>query len=148
MKKRTYRLSDETVTSIQAIKESLNLNSDKEVIEKAIEQFALSKMIGSQSSENEVYDLIKMISDKVDSIHQKANDIDHNVSISNMFNVADFQLKQSPTEIIDRNLFESKYYKDAKQEVTKYIRIMDGNNRISHNNNDSNEDKDHNLFDY
>src|SRR5699024_11577377 len=54
----------------------------------------------------------------------------YGVSINNLFLTSDFEVNQHPKAIINRDTFDSEYFKSAKKEVTKLIREKDSEKRI------------------
>lgn len=126
---KSFRLEDDTLSKIKAIKESKGLKSEKEVLIKAIDQYILSEMIEHESVEFKTFQKMNSIENELKKLNNKMNHIDLGVSINNLFLASDFEINQHPKAIIDRDILDSEYYVSAKKEVTKLIREKDNSNR-------------------
>lgn len=141
---KSFRLDEDTLSRIKSIKEAKRFKSEKEVLVKAIEQYALSEMIEDESIEFKTLQRIDEIQKSLNNLNHKMNHIDHGVSINNLFLASEFEINQHPKAIVDRDIFDSEYFISAKKEVTKLIREKDSNNRKDrdHNSNDMIQNKD------
>lgn len=126
---KSFRLDEHTLNRIKAIKEVKRFKSEKEVIVKAIEQYALSEMIEDESIEFKTLKKMDEIQKSLNNLNHKINHIDHGVSINNLFLASEFEINQHPKAIVDRDIFNSEYFISAKKEVTKLIREKDNYNR-------------------
>ena len=127
---KSYRLDDETLQRIKTIKDAKGFKSEKEVLVKTIEYYILSEMIEDDSLEFKTYQKMNSIENELKRLNNKVNHIDHGVSINNLFLTSDFEVNQHPKAIINRDTFDSEYFKSAKKEVTKLIREKDSEKRI------------------
>src|SRR5699024_12850268 len=127
---KSYRLDDETLQRIKTIKDAKGFKSEKEVLVKTIEYYILSEMIEDDSLEFKTYQKMNSIENELKRLNNKVNHIDHGVSINNLFLTSDFEVNQHPKAIINRDTFDSEYFKSANKEVTKLIREKDSEKRI------------------
>lgn len=126
---KSFRLEDDTLNKIKAIKESKELKSEKEVLVKAIDHYILSEMIEHESVEFKTFQKMISIENELKNLNNKMNHVDLGVSINNLFLASDFEINQHPKAIIDRDILNSEYYVSAKKEITKLIREKDSKNR-------------------
>lgn len=126
---KSFRLEDDTLNKIKAIKEAKGFKSEKEVLVNAINQYVLSEMIEHESVEFKTYQKMMSIEKELKTLNNKMNHVDLGVSINNLFLTSDFEVNQHPKAIIDRDTLNSEYYLSAKREITKLIRDKDNKNR-------------------
>lgn len=126
---KSFRLEDDTLNKIKAIKEAKGFKSEKEVLVNAINQYVISEMIEHESVEFKTYQKMMSIEKELKTLNNKMNHVDLGVSINNLFLTSDFEVNQHPKAIIDRDTLNSEYYLSAKREITKLIRDKDNKNR-------------------
>jgi len=125
-----YKFDEDTISKINTIKEAKGIGTEKNVIVEAIDHYILSEMIEHDSLEYKNMRMIKELTEKVEKLYKKTNNIDLNVTINNLFLTGEFEMQRHPKGIIHRDLFESYYLVAAKKEVQKFIREKDSNNRF------------------
>ncbi|HLQ97768.1 MAG TPA: hypothetical protein VK135_03655 [Candidatus Dormibacteraeota bacterium] len=130
MVSKRYDFDEEMVNRIKTIQQAKRLKTEKEVLINAINQYLLSEMIEDESIEFQTYQKMNAIENELKRLNNKMNHIDHGVSINNLFLTSDFEVNQHPKAIINRDTFDSEYFKSAKKEVTKLIREKDSEKRI------------------
>src|SRR5690625_1989763 len=130
MVSKRYDFDEEMVNRIKTIQQAKRLKTEKEVLRNAINQYLLSEMIEDESIEFQTYQKMNAIENELKSLNNKMNNIDHGVSINNLFLTSDFEVNQHTKAIINRDTFDSEYFKSAKKEVTKLIREKDSEKRI------------------
>lgn len=124
-----YKFDEDTISKINTIKEAKGIGTEKNVIVKVIDHYILSEMIEHDSLEYNNMRMIKELTEQVEKLYKKTNNIDLNVTINNLFLTGEFEMQRHPKGIIHRDLFESYYLVAAKKEVQKFIREKDSNNR-------------------
>lgn len=122
MKLKSFRLDEETLNHITAIKKAKGLSSEKDVIVKAIEQYMLSEMIEHDSLEYKTLKRMEKLDENMKRLNNKLEYMDESLSINSLFLAADFEVNRYPKGIIDRDTFNGEYYKSAKKEIRKIIR--------------------------
>lgn len=132
MVSKRYDFDEETVNRIKTIQQAKGLKTEKEVLLNAINQYMLSEMIEDESIEFQTFQKMNSIENELKRLNNKVNHIDHGVSINNLFLTSDFEVNQHPKAIINRDTFDSEYFKSAKKEVTKLIREKDSEKRTRH----------------
>lgn len=125
-----YKFDEDTISKINTIKEAKGIGTEKSVIVEAIDHYILSEMIEHDSLEYKNMRMIKGLTEQVEKLYKKTNNIDLNVTINNLFLTGGFEMQRHPKGIIHRDLFESYYLVAAKKEVQKFIREKDSNNRF------------------
>lgn len=130
MVSKRYDFDEETVNRIKTIQQAKGLKTEKEVLLNAINQYLLSEMIEDESVEFQTYQKMNSIENELKRLNNKVNHIDHSVSINNLFLTSEFEVNQHPKAIINRDTFDSEYFKSAKKEVSKLIREKDSEKRI------------------
>lgn len=126
-----YKFDEDTISKINTIKEAKKIGTEKNVIVEAIDHYILSEMIEHDSLEYKNMRMIKELTDQVEKLYKKTNNIDLNVSINNLFLTGEFEMQRHPRGIIHRDTLESYYLVEARKEVQKSIREKDSNNRKS-----------------
>jgi hypothetical protein len=135
-----YKFDEDTVSKISTIKEAKGIRTEKNVIVEAIDHYILSEMIEHDSLEYKNMRMIKELTDQVEKLYKKTNNIDLNVSINNLFLTGEFEMQRHPRGIIHRDTLESYYLVEARKEVQKSIREKASNNRKSIVKNSSQEE--------
>lgn len=124
-----YKFDEDTISKINTIKEAKGIGTEKNVIVEAIDHYILSEMIEHDSLEYKNMRMIKELTDQVEKLYKKANNIDLNVSINNLFLTGEYEMQRYPKGIIHRDTLESYYLVEARKEVQKAIREKDSHNR-------------------
>ncbi|MEB8010282.1 hypothetical protein NGH72_13335 [Staphylococcus pseudoxylosus] len=124
-----YKFDEDTISKINTIKEAKGIRTEKNVIVEAIDHYILSEMIEYDSLEYKNMQMIKELTDQVEKLYKKTNNIDLNVSINNLFLAGEFEMQRHPRGIIHRDTLESYYLVEARKEIQKSIREKDSHNR-------------------
>ncbi|MDW4419266.1 hypothetical protein QI047_12475 [Staphylococcus saprophyticus] len=124
-----YKFDEDTISKINTIKEAKGIRTEKNVIVEAIDHYILSEMIEHDSLEYKNMRMIKELTDQVEKLYKKTNNIDLNVSINNLFLAGEFEMQRHPRGIIHRDTLESYYLVEARKEIQKSIREKDSHNR-------------------
>jgi|SRR5699024_305978 len=124
-----YKFDEDTISKINTIKEAKGIGTEKNVIVEAIDHYILSEMIEHDSLEYKNMRMIKELTNQVEKLYKKTNNIDLNVSINNLFLTGEFEMQRHPRGIIHRDILESYYLVEARKEVQKSIREKDSHNR-------------------
>lgn len=124
-----YKFDEDTISKINTIKEAKGIRTEKNVIVEAIDHYILSEMIEYDSLEYKNMRMIKELTDQVEKLYKKTNNIDLNVSINNLFLAGEFEMQRHPRGIIHRDTLESYYLVEARKEIQKSIREKDSHNR-------------------
>src|SRR5699024_12587883 len=129
MASKRYDIDEEMVNRIKTIQQAKRLKTEKEVLINDINQYLLSEMIEYESIEFQTYQKINEIENELKRLNNKMNHIEHGVSINNLFLTSEFEVNQHPKAIINRDTFDSEYFKSAKKKDTKLIREKDSKKR-------------------
>lgn len=129
MVSKRYDFDDDTVLKIKTIKQAKEIKTEKEVLIRALDHYLLSEMIEHESVEFKTLQKMNEIEGQLKQLKSKMNHMDLGVSINNLFLTADFEIKQHPRAIMDRDILQGEYFTAAKREVTKMIREKDSHNR-------------------
>lgn len=127
---KSFNLDEDTLKQITAIKKAKGLKSEKHVLVRAIEHYALSEMIEHESLEYKTMEKMNAIENDLKQLKKKVNHIDHGVSVNSLFLASDFEVQRHPKAIINRDTLDSDYYTSARKEITKMIRERDSHKRI------------------
>ncbi|WP_020006626.1 hypothetical protein [Salinicoccus albus] len=145
---KSFNLDDDTLGRITAIKTAKDFKSEKDVLVRAIEHYALSEMIEDESIEFKTFQKLDGIEKEVKRLKSKMNHVDLGVSINNLFLASEFEIKRHPKAIIDRETLEGEYFSSAKKEITKRIRERDNYNRRGQQVNEQSKEIDEDKSEY